>query len=562
MRGAAAAIQEVIVPAPAHKNCSNHGENCTASKCCLVAGHQCFRKNAMWSACRPTCTPGPDPTDPVFSPWSCDPLGPKTPGVAPPPDYTVRPAAWVAQRCAGPGKNCSESRCCGESGHSCYLKVKGWAACKADCVPGPDPTDNDDHPWDCKVLGQRTPGPDRDLRIAAPWVAQKCAAKHENCMASRCCKDAGHQCFLKQGQWAMCMPHCKQGPLLTDANNDIWKCEPLGGRTPGMATVTEHQPLAPWVKTTCAKAGENCTASMCCAQSTMQCYEKDKAWSGCLRGCKPGIHKDDKAGGPWSCKRLGPRTPRPWGTPSLYCWSVTRLASYEANILRYQVKTDGGIGIFGCDLADVFASDGFGFIGDGPNGAVWTHHFRSAPVGVSVDGTAANTQLFINVWNAVRQVGKYALTDWTLKVDPDAILVASRIRQHLLPHTGRAVYIKNCNSPTLIQQGPSMFGSVEAISKLGLQKYFEPSTKHACEGNFQWGEDRWISDCFNKIGVQGLGDWHIEGDKLCVGVGVGPDCTDGRAAYHPYKSERAYRKCYRQACYQGATLLENCRTPH
>lgn len=526
--------------------CSKNGQNCTLSKCCAVPGHRCYAKNSAWAACRPSCSPGPDPMDPDPSPWSCAPLGPKAAGAAPPPDYSIKEASWVATRCSGSGENCTASRCCKEAGHTCYRKITGWSACKPECTPGPDPTDADHHPWECKPMGMRTPGPASGLGIAADWVATQCSAQHENCLHTRCCKDKGYQCYLKQGGWAMCMPSCIRGPLLTDLNPDIWNCTALGGRTPGIPKMESQQPIAPWVKTKCSKAGENCTSTMCCAESTMQCYNKNKVWSSCLRGCAPGIHKHDKYGGAWSCASFGVRTPRPWGKPTLYCYSVIRLGSYEAPILRQQVSTDGGIGIFGCDMSDVLASDGEGWIGDGPSGPVWTHRFKPAPVGISIDGTAGNTQLFINVWTAVKHSGKYALTDWTVKVDPDAVLIADKLRQHLLPHTGIKAYIKNCNSPTLIQQGPMMFGSVEAISKTGLIEYYA-SSAIKCHGNFQWGEDRWMGDCLSKIGVKGIGDWKMEGDKLCVGVGVGPDCTDQRAAYHPFKSLAKWMKCYNEA---------------
>jgi len=407
--------------------------------------------------------------------------------------------------------------------------------------------DADPHPWDCKALGQRTPGPADGLGKPGAWVRTTCAAKHKNCKHSGCCQEAGHQCYLKQGDWALCMPSCVPGPHFDDINPDIWDCKALGGRTPGIAKITNgYKSLPGWVKEKCSKAGENCNTTMCCADNTMQCYEKDTGWATCMRGCKQGRHADDKAGGSWSCRPLGSRTPRLWGEPSLYCYSVIRLSSYEADILKHQVKTDGGIGIFGCDMADVFASDGEGWIGDGPNGPVWTHHFDNAPVGISVDGTAGNTKLFINVWKAVKSVGKYALTDWTVKVDPDCVLIAQKLRGFLLPHTGKPAYIKNCNSPTLVQQGPMMFGSVEAISQQGLNKYFDRYTTK-CNGDFQWGEDRWIGACFDKIGVLGIGEWHLEGDQLCLGVGVVKGCGDGRAAYHPYKSLEAWVGCYNQA---------------
>merc|ERR1719367_2390788 len=104
------------------------------------------------------------------------------------------------------------------------------------------------------------------------------------------------------------------------------------------------------------------------------------------------------------------------------------LSSYEAGIMRQALRVNGGIGIFGCDLYDVFAQDGETWLGDGPNGPVMTRHFVSAAVDISVDGTAGNARLFTHVWEAAKASGNWALTDWTVKADPDAVVIPDRLR--------------------------------------------------------------------------------------------------------------------------------------
>lgn len=528
--------------------CSNSGANCTLSRCCNAPGNQCFKKDNKWSSCKPWCAKGPDPMDPNPAPWDCTPLGPKRPGIAPPLNWNMQAPNWVREKCAATGADCSKQMCCKDAGKQCFEKTEQWSSCKEECVPGPDPVDLDSAHWSCKSKGSRTPGPYQVWAKAAAWVATNCSKTGENCLETRCCKDPGHQCFLKNEAWAACMPDCLHGPMLSDENADIWNCTALGGRTPGMAQASRPRPLAKWVAENCSKDGEDCTNSMCCVEPTMQCYRKNSEWAACQRGCTPGNHSGDAAGGPWDCALLGPRTPRKWGSPTLYCYSVIRLYSYEAAIIRAQASTDGGIGIFGCDQFDVFASDGRGFIGDGPEGPVWTQHFDDAPVTVSVDHTAGNTALFMNVWEAVRFVGRWALTEWTIKADPDAVLLPDRLRTHLRPWVGQPVYVKNCNSPTLIQQGPMMFGSVEAISHQGMERYYYGGGEWRCKKNYQYGEDRWLGECFNEIGVQGVGDWHMVGDKLCILPECGnagcSNCGDGRAAYHHYKSPESWLGCY------------------
>merc|ERR1740121_2938855 len=125
----------------------------------------------------------------------------------------------------------------------------------------------------------------------------------------------------------MCLPTCQHGPMLTDASPAIWDCTALGGRTPGLAQASPDVQVASWVPSSCSKDFDNCTATMCCQTPTYQCYKKDKSWSACLRGCVKGPHEYDSDDTPWSCEQLGPRTPRPWAHPSLYCLSVARIWS-------------------------------------------------------------------------------------------------------------------------------------------------------------------------------------------------------------------------------------------
>lgn len=530
------------------KECSAIGEDCSRTRCCKTKGFQCFMKNEKWAGCRPWCAVGPDPTDTNPLPWNCTALGRRTPGPAPAPDYSAKPASWVQKKCAATSEDCRKQQCCQDAGKQCFKKNEKWYGCKEACVPGgPDPIDSDNDTWNCTAVGMRTPGPYRGGKAAA-WVGKWCSAKNTNCVHTKCCKDAGQQCFMKSDGWAMCLSQCTPGPLLEDANAEKWNCTALGGRTPGLAPAeSPSRHVAEWVRTNCSKPGENCHKTMCCADDTLQCYSKDKDWASCKRGCQSGAHTEVNHTKPWECKALGPRTPRKWGSPSLYCFSVIRLTSYEAAILRAQVSTDGGIGIFGCDQFDVFAAQGRGFIGDGPEGPVWTERFKDAAVTRSVDNTAGNTALFRNVWFAVQRVGKWVFTEWTVKVDPDAVMFADRMRQHLGPHSGKAVYVQNCASYTLVQQGGvMMFGSVEAISNKAMNIYFNGGGVWRCNKNYQYGEDRWIGECFKELGVWPVLDSLVLGDKLCV-PGVW-DCSDQRrAAFHHYKDLGSWMECYRQA---------------
>jgi len=62
-------------PQPAE--CSDAGSNCEDTRCCKDAGLNCYRKDAYWASCRPSCTPGVYERDPpqYQTPWSCELLG-------------------------------------------------------------------------------------------------------------------------------------------------------------------------------------------------------------------------------------------------------------------------------------------------------------------------------------------------------------------------------------------------------------------------------------------------------------------------------------------------------
>ncbi len=57
----------------------------------------------------------------------------------------------------------------------------------------------------------------------------------------------------------------------------------------------------------------DCRETRCCSQPGMQCYEKHEWWAACKEACVPGSvdpEDDPEVASPWSCKKLGPRTPK------------------------------------------------------------------------------------------------------------------------------------------------------------------------------------------------------------------------------------------------------------
>merc|ERR1712087_771525 len=128
--------------------------------------------------------------------------------------------------------------------------------------------------------------------------------------------------------------------------------------------------------------------------------------------------------------------------------------------------------------------------------------------GISKDGTSANTLQFMKAWEVVKSDGRYANNDWIVKVDPDAVLLADRLRIHLNAFQGANTYIRNCNKP--MTEGTMMFGALEAISKSALDGYY--ANFDACNDEVPWqawGEDLFLMRCLEHVGTTPSEDFGI-----------------------------------------------------
>jgi hypothetical protein len=226
---------------------------------------------------------------------------------------------------------------------------------------------------------------------------------------------------------------------------------------------------------------------------------------------------------------------------TFFCFSIIRSEGYELDIVKNQFAWNAGI--FACDGHAVLCDKKL-VLGESAKGPLETVPFNPAKVGVSKDGTAANAQLFMNAWSTVKASTDYSKYDWTLKVDPDAVLIPDRLRPHLVPFTNEAVYVRQCNK----WPGPGwpmMFGSTEIYSRQAIQAYF--AGEQRCKSDLPWhpwGEDYFMGQCLDYLKVGTSDDYGVLGDALCKGV----DCGDTwAAAFHPFKSTGEWMQCWRKA---------------
>lgn len=216
--------------------------------------------------------------------------------------------------------------------------------------------------------------------------------------------------------------------------------------------------------------------------------------------------------------------------PKVYCFSVSRGgAEMDTMFLQRQV----GGGIFGCDAFDVFSDEEIDIEG------YKTKKIPSTASGVSADGTAANSQVFLKTWMAILNSNRWYHYDFIAKVDPDAILYADRLRGHLQWHIGQNVFFLNCAKYI----PATMYGALEVFSKAALGSYL--SQHQRCERSlpfWSWGEDRYMAGCLEMLGVKTQPDYmNFLHDERCWGV----DCGNKAAvAFHSFKQVNHWFRCY------------------
>lgn len=212
------------------------------------------------------------------------------------------------------------------------------------------------------------------------------------------------------------------------------------------------------------------------------------------------------------------------------------------DIMRLQIEKRAGI--FACDEQAVL-SDTFVDFGSG----VKTITFGSLGAGTSRDGTAANTQIFVNAWNAVGGDGRFRNHEFVVKADPDAVIVPDRLRAKVAGHAGQNVYFQNCDLRAKYPGStnfPMMYGALEVYTREAVSTFIGGFAR--CQREMgDWGamgEDAFMGECLKRLGTGPVGDFSLLQDERCWGV----DCNNkGAAAYHAFKSTGAWLSCWTQA---------------
>lgn len=255
------------------------------------------------------------------------------------------------------------------------------------------------------------------------------------------------------------------------------------------------------------------------------------------------LHTDNKSNCSRPCQtrlQLPPR--RPWGKPSLFCFSVAQRGS-EMDIMGTQLNETAGI--FECDEFMVL-SDAEVDLGR----EVVTTKIEMVNAGLSKDGTSANTATFIHAWAAVLKDGRYENHDFTVKVDPDTVLLPSRLRSSLEPFVDQTFYVPTCDLRDQFPDShdyPMMYGALEVLSKNAVKAYATDGEK--CKGELpwqDWGEDLYMGHCLDMCGVDQHVDLALVADSSCRDQLEGCVAPD-HAAYHHFKTAESWLKCLNEA---------------
>jgi len=378
----------------------------------------------------------------------------------------------------------------------------------------PDETDSTEE-W-CSEAGALLTGNDSDSMQETPAVSSRRRARG-------LAKSVAVAGLALAGAAAALM--VRRGRRQTDLNSLI-----------GAASVPEEP---------CAWDGENCVVSQCCRRTGMKCWEKTPNKSAsCSMSCEDlGSDSDEE---PWTCKMLGEsrsgayveplsasETPRQ--NPTLFCFVVVTKdgvvppdveVGYEQQLVEAMRKAKASI--FACDASATFE-------GARTASADWR--------------SINNTDVFARVWAEVKADGQYALHDWTVKVDADAVFFPGRLKQHLLdmrPRPDTAIYLHN------VHFSLHFMGALEAISKQAVDIFLEDMDECLEHIGNDGGEDIFTMQCLDALEVGHMDDFSLLEDKYSHPGpmdlnDIDPCHTDAVVAIHPFKSVNSWMGCYKVA---------------
>lgn len=255
---------------------------------------------------------------------------------------------------------------------------------------------------------------------------------------------------------------------------------------------------------------------------------------------------------------------------SLFCVALAMPVGYELDLLLAQRADERGMGIFSCDEWAVYTNRTETLTPDNSTRSFRTTLLQGdldAPIGGDYN-TSMNTDVFIRFWQTVIADGRAWKHNWIVKVDPDALFFAARLRKLLRSNVGKlggpepekGWYLNNCHG--------GLHGPIEVFSVRALKTYNE-SAEALCIGGppHQHGQEDWfLRSCFRALEVEQVDAFNLlfEGHWACqerpsTWHPYRPPCFAPQVAFHPFKSFASLKHCYDEAIRHP--LLEESLAP-
>jgi hypothetical protein len=234
--------------------------------------------------------------------------------------------------------------------------------------------------------------------------------------------------------------------------------------------------------------------------------------------------------------------------PSLFCWAV--MYPGDEALITSQFK--GQAGIFACNDYTVISKKET-TIGKNACGDDFKTMQADLPdvkkgmygVNGAMTSSWLNVPVFSLCWDRLLEEGKVWKSDFTVKVDPDAVFFPARLSGLLLEHKSKPMFTTNCRFWGGDPVG-KLFGSIEVLSKQAIGTY--KAKMDTCKNlPWQgWGEDYWMQHCMKGLGVPGVLIADQVSDNTCPMGGSG-SCSDKKVVFHPQKDAGQWWNCWKQS---------------
>jgi hypothetical protein len=162
--------------------------------------------------------------------------------------------------------------------------------------------------------------------------------------------------------------------------------------------------------------------------------------------------------------------------------------------------------------------------------------------------TLLNGPVFVKVWDAVIEAGRWEAHAWTVKVDIDAVFFPDRLRglmRDLEPKDTDArqedgVFLQNCPL--------GLHGPLEVLSRQAVKTFSKG--RDECWKAPQ--EDVYLKECLFRLKIHPVEAYDILAEKDCWRDHWHQDpdwmkCRSGKACFHPFKTPEAYHACLSNA---------------